>query len=236
MRLITGACNPKGTKHRMKTISKFTLAAAVMALPLIAARADEPLRGAGGAVSLFLETKDANGHIVPLPANAPDWMLLWGAHGGDTPLYAPDGHQLTWGEYKNAQVRAEAKCQGDGTHVVVHLSGLIPQGTYTIWVLVFDGPFPGATSLFQNLVGVGALGLPDGSENHFEASASGEGEITAFVPPQVLSAIPFDLTGCLLNEVEFHLVGVYHSDGHTYGGVPGYVHHAEVQFGVQMKP
>jgi hypothetical protein len=220
----------------MKALNRFTFAAAVVVLPFIAARADEPLRGTGGAISLFLETKDASGHFVPLPADAPDSTLLWGVHGGDTVLYAPDGHQLRWGEYKNAQARAEAKCQGDGTHVVLHLSGLIPNGTYTIWVLVFDGPFPSSTSLFQNLVGIGALGLPDGSENSFQASASGDGEITVFVLPQVLSAMPYDLTGCLLDQVEFHLVGVYHSDGHTYGRVPGYVHHAEVQFGVQMKP
>jgi len=219
----------------MNITCKITLAAAVMASTLNAARADAPLRNTGEVVTLFLKTMDSSNQLVALPANAPDSTLLWGGH-ANTVLYAPDGHQLTWGEYKNVQPRAEAKCQGDGTHVVIHVSGLIPKGTYTVWVLDFTGPFPGPNSLFENLAGVGALGLPDGSINSFQASASGEGEITAFMPPQVLSAIPYDLKGCLLNEAEFHLVGVYHSDGMTYGGVPGYGHHAEVQFGIQMKP
>lgn len=236
----------------MKTFSKLTLAAAVVALPIIAARADAPLRSTGGVVSLFLETMDANHHLVPLPANPPDSTLLWGAH-ANTVLYAPDGHQLTWGEYKNVQARAEAKCEGDGTHVVMHLSGLVPNGTYTIWVLVLNGPFPAGPNPanplspngpfpFGNLVGIGSLGANDGSENSFHASAAGEGEITVVMPPGPLSTMPpwlnfnYDVAGCLLDEVEFHLVGVYHSDGQTYGPAPGYVHHAEVQFGVQMKP
>jgi hypothetical protein len=170
---------------------------------------------------------------------------LWGSH-ANTVLYAPDGHQLTWGEYKNVQARAEAQCQGDGTHVVIHLSGLIPKGTYTIWTLVFTGPFPagpidGKPFPFGNLAGIGPLGTSDGSENSFQASDSGEGEITAFMAPTALASGPpfapyYDLTGCLLNEVEFHLVGVYHSDGMTYGSGPGYIHHAEVQFGIQMVP
>jgi hypothetical protein len=61
------------------------------------------------------------------------------------------------------------------------------------------------------------------------------------MPPAELTAGPpfaadYDLTGCLLKEVLFHLVGVYHSDGMTYGPGPGYPHHAEVQFGIEMKP
>ena len=57
------------------------------------------------------------------------------------------------------------------------------------------------------------------------------------MPAATLSGagLHYDVTDCLLDEVEVHLVGVYHSDSQTYGPGPGYKHHAEVQFGVQIK-
>jgi hypothetical protein len=183
----------------MKTLSKLALAAAALALTVNSVRADAPLRNTGGVVTLFLKTM-SGGTLVPLPANPPDSTRLWGGH-ANTVLYASDGHQLTWGEYKNVQARAEAKCQGDGTHVVIHLSGLVPNGVYTIWVLDFNGPFPAGPNPanpispngpypFGNLVGIGSLGANDGSENSFHASAAGEGEITAVMPPGPLSTMP----------------------------------------------
>jgi hypothetical protein len=236
----------------MNKSSKLMLAAAALALTVGSARADAPLRGTGGVVTLFLKTMDANHNLVPLPANPPDSTPLWGGH-ANTTLYAPDGHQLTWGEYKNVQGRAEAKCEADGTHVVIHVSGLVPKGVYTIWVLAFNGPFPAGHNPmnpispngpfpFGNLIGIGSLGANDGSENSFQASADGEGEITAVMPTGPFSTMPpwlnfhYNLEGCLFDLVEFHLVGVYHSDSMTYGTDPGYVHHAEVQFGIQMVP
>ena len=148
-----------------------------------------------------------------------------------------------WGEYKNAKASASATCTeipglGDGTTVRIRASGLIPGGVYTIWVLVFNGPFPSAdpNNPFANMVGGGALGVNDGRANSFQASANGKGEINTLMPPGITAAIPYDIAGCLLDEVEFHLVGVYHSDGKTYGPMPGYGNNAEMQFGVQMIP
>ena len=44
------------------------------------------------------------------------------------PVLAPDGHQITWGEYNQARGRVLLRCGPKGTHVVMHLSGLIPKG------------------------------------------------------------------------------------------------------------
>jgi len=210
------------------------------------------VRNMGGVVPLFLRTKDSGGNLVALPSNPDPSTLLWESRFGN-PVVAPNGHQVTWGDYSKVEAGASATCVRDGTLVHIHAKNLIPNATYTIWTLAFNGPFPADTNPanpldpngpapFGNLVGIGALGLPDGSQNVFHSSSSGEGEITAVMPPGPLSTSPpwltdhYDVAGCLLNEVEFHLVAVYHFDGMSYGPTPGYQHGAVEQFGVQMKP
>ena len=91
------------------------------------------------------------------------------------------------------------------------MSGLIPNGVYTIWYASFDKA--------GNLVGVGSLGPNDGSQNHFEATANGDGELSAIMPGGRLSVFG-EATGCLLGG-PFVLLGVYHLDGETHGGFPG---------------
>ncbi|MCI0626382.1 MAG: hypothetical protein L0387_32850, partial [Acidobacteria bacterium] len=189
------------------------------------------VRGPGGSV------------ITPdTPIDTPLWDSRFGL-----PALAPDGHQVTLGEWLQASARASAKCTSDGTHVTIHMSGLIPKGVYTFWLMIFDGPFPAASETkpfpFGNLVGVGALGPNDGSENGFQASASGEGQLSVMVPPGPLSDFgpPFlnqiyDLEGCLLDEVGFHLVALYHFDGQSYGPVPGYEHGGAEQFAIRFEP
>lgn len=128
------------------------------------------------------------------------------------PVLAPDGHQLTWGEYSQVQGQASLRCGPNGTHVVIHLSGLIPKGVYTIWVFTFAEGVAGS-------VGAGALGAPDGSQSSFVASASGKGTIAVHHPAGELSA-KGSVDSCLFDEYSFHLVGAYHLDGETYGPVP----------------
>ena len=114
------------------------------------------------------------------------------------------------------------KCQGNGTRVTVRYTGLIPNGVYSAWAVVF-GPGP-ALPDGSNLLGAGALGRPDGSQNHFRASSTGEGGLDVIMPAGVLSFIPYTIGSCLLNdppigEVQIHTA--YHIDGQTHGGVPG---------------
>ena len=138
-----------------------------------------------------------------------------------SPIIAPDGHQVTFGEWTDVDMRVAVKRVRAGSHVVSNFSGLIPNGQFTAWILIFDAPgFDG--SILANLFSFGALGLPDGSESAFVASSSGEGQISAVLPPGPLSVIHsrgFD--GCLTDEFEFHLAVAYHGDGLNHGPAPG---------------
>jgi len=198
----------------MKRISKFSMALlAVAAWGAVSTKADAPLRVNGEAVTMFVHEMGG---------------FLYDNRFGNLAT-APDGHALTLAEWTKATVTASVKCLPDGTHAVLHMTGLIPKGVYTVWVIVFNGPFDPS---FSTLVGVGALGANDGSQNSFQASASGEGQLSVIMPATTLLAVPYDVTDCLMDEIEVHLVGVYHFDGKTYGPGPGFPHGAAEQFGV----
>ncbi len=137
---------------------------------------------------------------------------------GHTPMLAPDGHQVTLGEYNMPSGYAKIKCTNMGTQVVAHMKGLIPNGVYTIWVLTFK--MPGFDDTFVNLIGNGALGAPDGSENAFTASPKGMATLTVTMPAGSLSLFG-SVGNCFSSEYEVHLVAAYHSDFMTHGNAPG---------------
>lgn len=230
----------------MKTTNLMSLAVlAAAALTSSSSWGERPheneLSSVAGAVSLFWT--DAAGN-PPASESTPIYDARF-----HNPALAPDGHQLTRGELDKVAGHATAKCVGRGTEVRLHLTGLVPNGVYTVWTLVFNGPFPAGPNgvkpaPFGNLVGLGPMGAHDGSENHFQADANGEGDISALVRPGPLYAEPpppflpgmYDIQDCLLNEVGFHFVGVYHFNGQTYGPGPGYNHGAVEQFGFMFEP
>lgn len=147
---------------------------------------------------------------------------------GHTPVLAPDGHQVTLGEYNMPSGYAKIKCTNMGTQVVAHMKGLIPNGVYTIWVLTFKSP--GFDGTFGNLIGNGALGASDGSGNVFTASAAGTASLAVTMPAGSLSL--FGSVGdCFSTEYEVHLVAAYHSDFMTHGSAPGPPTTWVVQFG-----
>ncbi len=153
------------------------------------------------------------------------------AVGGDTPLYAnasglcdhlfpliaPDGHHIELAEWQSAKGNALIKCGQRGTHVVLQLTGLIPNGVYTVWVATFQAP--GLTPDFANMIGLGALGEPDGSQNVVLASPHGTATVSVFHPPGDLSI--FGSTDCLSDEFEVLLLLPLHLDSQTHGSVPG---------------
>ncbi len=136
------------------------------------------------------------------------------------PVLAPDGHQVTLEEFLAPSGRAGVKCIADGTQSVLHFNGLIPNGTYTIWQIVFKSP--GFDGTFANRIGVGSLGPNDGSGNTFVADGDGEGEISAVSPAGNLSILG-TIPACWLppGVFEMHLVGAYHIDGQSHGTRPG---------------
>ncbi len=173
-------------------------------------------------IHVHIFVSDANGN-PPVGDATPLYLLPKFGHAA---ILGPDGHQVTLGEWDAVSGRATVKCITTGTHTVIHVSGLIPKGVYTIWQLVFKAP--GFDGTFTNLVGVGALGPNDGSENAFQASEAGEGEVSAITPAGLLSTVApgasdrYSIAGCALTgEFEVHYVGAYHLDGQTNGPVPG---------------
>ncbi len=137
-------------------------------------------------------------------------------------VLAPDGHQITLGEFRQAAGRVIVKCINTGTLSVVHFSGLIPGGTYTVWQFIYptDNDDPMA---FNAAGAVGDNGTTGEIQNFFTASASGEGQISRTSPPGPLSAgvPPGTLVGCWLDNPEVRLELVYHIDGLTHGKEPG---------------
>ena len=180
-----------------------------------------PIKVSSDLVYGFVE--DANG-LFPV-GNA---TLLYDKR-GHTPVLAPDGHQVTLGEYNMASARADIKCINSGTHVVVHAQGLIPNGVYTIWTLTFKSP--GFDGTFVNLIGNGALGAPDGSENVFTASSDGTASFSIIMHAENLSEFG-SVGNCLGSEFEVHLVAAYHMDSMSHGGSPGDPTTWVIQFGI----
>lgn len=150
---------------------------------------------------------------------------------GLEPILDPEGNPVTYGQWSSAQGTVSVKCVRKGTHIVFHLSGLIPKGVYTVWVVPFKDP--GFTPDFANMIGEGSLGMPDGSQNTFVASESGKGSLSAIHPGGDLSEWGF-VDGCLLYEFEIHLIGAYHIDGQTYGATPGPVLGTFCTYGLQF--
>jgi hypothetical protein len=219
----------------MKSINRFSVALVVaLGFGVVSSQAQPPLRN-DVSVPNLAQVSDVNGN-PPSSADTP----LYGSRvcmAGDprTPIIAPDGHQVTWGEWNDVEARAAVKCIREGSHVVVHASGLIPNGQYTVWVVVFDPP--GFDGTMNNAFGFGPLGAQDGSQNAFVADDDGEGQISGTLPPGLMSIIhkrPFD--GCLTDEFEFHVALAYHIDGQTYGPTPGPVCVWAVQRFFPFKP
>ncbi len=163
-----------------------------------------------GYYSIFFE--DAN--MMPATDNN---TLLWNKF-GHVPILAPDGHQLTLGEFNSVSGYAEVKCINAGTHVVVHLMGLIPNGVYTIWTETFKSP--GWDGTFNNEIAEGAMGAPDGSQNAFTASPAGTASLSVMLPAGSLSEFG-SIDNCLSSEYQVHLAAAYHLDSITHGGIPG---------------
>src|SRR5262245_19717154 len=169
-----------------------------------------------------------SGGQPPTSASSP----LFEARKGN-PILAPDGHQVTLGEFNAVEGTASVQCVSRGTHVTLQLSHLVPRGVYTIWNLVFKEP--GFEPTFANLIGLGAIGSPLGAENGFRASASGEGAISAITPAGPLS-MRGSIGACApLDHFEWHVVGTYHIDGQSHGPAPGPDGTAVEQFGFIFK-
>ena len=122
----------------------------------------------------------------------------------------PKGEPLgmTLGQWLNHRGTGRYMCtDGVGT-LKLEFSGLVPNGVYTMWhafmPLPPTQPFSGTLDL--------PLGARDGSESVFRADADGNAVFDHTVRPGL------QLSG---NWTKSMLAINYHSDGKTYGGLPG---------------
>src|SRR6266851_9130935 len=209
---------------------KFTTRSKLLGLPAILllaplVRAQAPIQFASTADLGKVRTSACNpatpmaGMITP---NTPPETLLFNVvapPGSPTcpPVLAPDGHQITLGEFRQADGRVIVKCINTGTLSVIHFSGLIPGGTYSVWQFIFAN---GASMPRTAAGAVGDNGITGAIQNFFTASAAVEGQISLTSPPGPLSA-EGTLNGCWLDNPKVRLELVYHIDGATHGPRPG---------------
>lgn len=161
----------------------------------------------------YLRVTTASGALIS--STMPGFTPLYT---NETPLQAPDGHQLTLAEFSTVNGWANFKCSNTGTHAIFHMKGLIPKGMYTMWIFTFKQP--GADGTLNNRIGAGAYGAADGSNNSFVASASGMGSISLELPEGNLGGFG-TVSSCLSTEFESHIIVAYHPDQHTHGDGPG---------------
>ena len=161
----------------------------------------------------------------------------------NNPILAPDGHQVTLGEFNDVTGEVKARCDNDGTHLKLHLEGLISDGVYTIWNVTFKAPgWDGTLEGFMtNLIGLGPVGPNDGSENSFTADDDGEADINVTTPAGSLAGPGTtqsfgSIAQCAVSqEAEWHIVGAYHLDNQTHGPDLGPDGTAVEQFGFILK-
>jgi hypothetical protein len=97
------------------------------------------------------------------------------------------------------------------------VKGLIPHGSYTVWITKPDPSDP----THMKMIAVGALGKDDGSENGFTADENGFGYVSATNHGGKLSTFGTIAPCWLTGEPMVQIAGVYHIDGKTHGTVIG---------------
>ena len=209
----------------MKTISKFPAIIFITALVLFAFAftscdddtQETPMPSISSTeiihVPFFVETETGE-----LPSDPSQLLYENRMH---QPVTTPDGRHLTWGEFATPQGSIALQCTDAGVEATLQLTGLIPNGVYTFWNVTFDAPGfnPGVEGM--NIMGLGAAGKGDGSDNFFLASPDGKGSITFLSPGGNLS-LQGDMEACpLTDNYELHVVGTYHIDSQSYGPIIG---------------
>ena len=135
-----------------------------------------------------------------------------------TPILAPDGHQLLYGEWQQAQGEALVSCSGKTTNFKLQFTGLIPNGVYTVWV----GPLSVSKSANpSDALGLGALGGQSGNKNIIITDDQGVGELIESMPSGPLTNFGTLSTCALTSNKGMALILDYHIDGETYGSTNG---------------
>lgn len=164
-----------------------------------------------GTADIFNQVRDKDGNL-PIQNDE----LLYAANtyqspiGFLKPIKAPDGHTLTLSEFKEAKGTITVKCNGNEATVDIVLEGMIPNGTYTVWLayLKFKKKVGESIAFSDWVYGVKPpLGPPSGTENVLIAGADGTINVTKVHSSCVLT-----------DEVALVMPVIYHINGKTFGG------------------
>jgi hypothetical protein len=197
-------------RHLRRTLMiPLTTGLAVIGLVLQAPVAGASDSGAKGtpAVAIVPFANDVfwftNGALTVVdPASTPASAPLFNLEGN--PLH------LTWGQFSSATATSKVKQDRNHTDFDVRLSGLIPNGVYSLFYRTF-GP-DSNNAICPNVEPTVALTArhPDRQQpdaDSFVADSSGNAEFDGRV------------AGRLLDAQQLQIAVIYHFDGHTYGPV-----------------
>lgn len=203
----------------MTTSSRWTQAAAsLLLLGLWASAAQAEDRHVRLPINKILGSaiRDVNG-VQPNSSTDPATPIYSAALA--QPFLAPDGHQLTWGEWERPilinKSEANIVCNRERstTQVQLKFRGLIPNALYSVWVFVeLDDSSP---------VLAGRFPTDRAQSNGFWTDDHGNAELQVASGAGPLTVTGGDFTGCLFDYELFSLNLAYHSDGQLHGDVPG---------------
>ncbi len=165
-----------------------------------------------GTIDIFGEVRDEQGNP---PVNQTD--LLFARNVWDPPfglltaITRPNAQQLTLAEWSSASGQALVSCNGASSSVELNLAGLIPGGTYTVWVnFLIVRRVPGESVAPTDVPKILPLG-----------SATRSSPIVNVLVADAQGAIQATLThpSCILTDaVTIVMPVIYHINGMLYGG------------------
>lgn len=107
-----------------------------------------------------------------------------------------------------------AQCAAGGTTLRFELGGLVPRGTYSLWMFVFSSGRDAITP--ADATAAGALGAGSDTRHQFEADSGGRAVVVLQQPVGRLSAFGA-VRGCLLDEPHWRVIGGHHPRRVTTG-------------------
>ncbi|MDX1641390.1 MAG: hypothetical protein R3220_06815 [Balneolaceae bacterium] len=194
--VATGIDGFTATQANFKTISEFVRIQEII------------VDGSGEKFIDFVEITDPN-------KLDPSTFIYEGRE--NNPILDPNGEQVRWGEFSDADGAVIVKCTKPGTKITTHLNNLIPKGLYSIWVDIFEA---GTNNRIERISYAdndkGGRPPEDGLRNVFHASAHGEGHIAGFISPKKFNGV--EISSCMLSDIEsdeydWRVIGIYHIDG-----------------------
>ena len=164
-----------------------------------------------GATDILGEVRTQTGEI---PTDPDDLLYAVNVFSNQmrVPILAPDQHHVKLSEWQTAQGSVTMTCLGNSTKFDFEFTGLLSEGVYTLWI---------APMSQGDILGTGAIGSSDGSQNVLPVDSNGDGATTITMSAGDLSVFGTLSTCALTVETSIALILDYHIDGNTHGSVAG---------------